>query len=266
MSRTVDLYPIWMLALIVGAGFSLASSPPLSAASFEVTPQQAQLDDPEATLQLLASAKNASGRTMDVTRVATYRSKDDSIATVDALGLIQPLRDGTTAIIVSHDGATIEVPVNVLGVDKPQAISFPRDIVPILTKSACNTGGCHGKAEGQNGFKLSVFGFDPVSDHEATTMQARGRRVFLPDAERSLILLKATATEPHGGGQRLERDSLRYRRLKAAGLPKGHSTSRKARRKSSGSKSSRRNKSCSAARAGSSASGPSTQRAMPAAA
>src|SRR5207248_3754888 len=85
---------------------------------------------------------------------------------------------------------------------------------PILTKATCNAGGCHGKAEGQNRFKLSVFGFDPRADHQALTMEARGRRVFPGSPDNSLLLLKATARVPHGGGKKIEKDSLRYRRLK----------------------------------------------------
>jgi hypothetical protein len=85
--------------------------------------------------------------------------------------------------------------------------------VPILTKATCNTGGCHGKAEGQNGFKLSVFGFDPRADYEAIVQQSHGRRVFVASPEHSLLLRKATAAEPHGGGERIELGDLRYRRL-----------------------------------------------------
>src|SRR5262245_7902613 len=33
---------------------------------------------------------------------------------------------------------------------------FENDIEPILSRYGCNSSGCHGKAEGQNGFKLSV--------------------------------------------------------------------------------------------------------------
>ncbi len=34
---------------------------------------------------------------------------------------------------------------------------FENDILPILSRYGCNSSGCHGKAEGQGGFKLSVF-------------------------------------------------------------------------------------------------------------
>ena len=87
--------------------------------------------------------------------------------------------------------------------DEP-AIRFATDIVPILTKHACNSGGCHGKAAGQNGFKLSLLGFEPEADYLAIVKEARGRRIFPANAGHSLLLLKATGQTPHGGGRRLD--------------------------------------------------------------
>src|SRR2546421_9302604 len=83
-------------------------------------------------------------------------------------------------------------------------INFPNQIVPIFTKAGCNAGGCHGKSSGQNGFKLSLLGFEPSEDYEHLTKEARGRRLFPAAPDRSLWLLKATATLPHGGGKRVD--------------------------------------------------------------
>src|ERR687892_723613 len=85
------------------------------------------------------------------------------------------------------------------------SVSFKLDVMPILTARGCNQGACHGKARGQNGFQLSLLAFDPDFDYSALTQQARGRRVFPAAPERSLILLKASAQLPHGGGLRLEK-------------------------------------------------------------
>jgi hypothetical protein len=199
----------------LGAGFFvlLAATPVVHAATFEVSPAAVTLDRPESTQQLLVSVKAADGRLVDVTRTAKYRSEDPKIARVDELGLVEPIRDGQVTVVVEHSGGSIRVPVTVQEVDRPTPISFPRDIVPILTKTGCNTGGCHGKAEGQNGFKLSVFGFDTLGDHGAIAHEGRGRRLFPSAPEQSLLLRKAVAAEPHGGGQRMDVDSLRYRRL-----------------------------------------------------
>jgi len=93
-------------------------------------------------------------------------------------------------------------------------IRFGTEVVPILSKLGCNSGGCHGKATGQNGFQLSLLGFEPESDYESLVNEARGRRLFLAAPERSLLLVKATARVPHGGGRRLDEDSDDYRILR----------------------------------------------------
>ncbi len=92
-------------------------------------------------------------------------------------------------------------------------VSFELDVQPILTAHSCNSGGCHGKQRGQNGFQLSLLGFDPDFDHAAVSRDARGRRIFPASPENSLLLLKATAELPHGGGRKIERDSEDYQTL-----------------------------------------------------
>ena len=48
-----------------------------------------------------------------------------------------------------------------------EGMHFENDILPILSRHGCNSSGCHGKAEGQGGFKLSVFASDPDADYAA---------------------------------------------------------------------------------------------------
>src|SRR3954466_14358732 len=106
--------------------------------------------------------------------------------------------------------------------DRP--INFANQIVPIFTKAGCNAGGCHGKSSGQNGFKLSLLGFEPTEDYEHLIKEARGRRIFPAAPERSLLLLKATGELPHGGGKRLEPGSEDYHlivRWISQGMPYG---------------------------------------------
>ena len=93
------------------------------------------------------------------------------------------------------------------------APSFVRDVLPVLSKAGCNAGACHAKPDGQNGFKLTVFSFDPKSDYRNIVQSARSRRVFPAAPEESLILLKATDTVPHEGGERFAKDSDAYRTL-----------------------------------------------------
>ncbi|MBS0261738.1 MAG: DUF1549 domain-containing protein [Planctomycetes bacterium] len=97
--------------------------------------------------------------------------------------------------------------------DTPVPVRFGTEVVPILTRLGCNSGGCHGKASGQNGFKLSLLGFEPELDYEFLVSEGRGRRVIPGSPDRSLLLLKATSRVPHGGGRRLAESSDDYRTL-----------------------------------------------------
>ncbi len=93
-------------------------------------------------------------------------------------------------------------------------LGFVNDVVPILTKASCNSGGCHAKAgNGQNGFRLSLLGFEPQEDYEHIVKEGHGRRVFPSAPEQSLLLLKASNVVPHGGGKRLDPGSEGYKRL-----------------------------------------------------
>jgi hypothetical protein len=90
-------------------------------------------------------------------------------------------------------------------------VSFVNDVMPVLTKSGCNTGVCHAKAgNGQNGFQLSLLGFEPQEDYEHLVKEARGRRLFAASPEQSLLLMKGSGKMPHGGGVRLPADSEGY--------------------------------------------------------
>ncbi|MEI6233959.1 MAG: S-layer protein, partial [Planctomycetota bacterium] len=101
-------------------------------------------------------------------------------------------------------------------------VSFVNDVVPTMTKVGCNAGGCHGKATGQNGFKLSLFGFEPQEDYEHLVYEQRGRRIIPSAPEASLLLTKGSGQVPHGGGKRIEPGTPQYellRRWIAQGMP-----------------------------------------------
>lgn len=104
----------------------------------------------------------------------------------------------------------------------PDSPSFRNDVLPILSKAGCNSGPCHGALAGKNGFRLSLRGYDPVTDYFSLTREALGRRLVKMAPARSLILLKPTLTLPHGGGKRFDVDSPEYRVIAdwiAAGAP-----------------------------------------------
>lgn len=120
----------------------------------------------------------------------------------------------------------IPLGAGVSAADSParRELHFANDVLPIFSRYGCNSSGCHGKAEGQNGFKLTVFGFDPPADYVALTQESRGRRVVPAIPEKSLLLQKMSGGMPHGGGVRILKGSEEYRLLRdwiAAGMPVG---------------------------------------------
>lgn len=177
-----------------------------------ITPGKRTLIGSEARQQLLVT-EAANGREVDRTRDVQFESTNPAVASVDSHGVVRAVADGSTSILVRSQGLLARMSVDVLRSAEALPVNFTNDIVPVLSKAGCNAGSCHGKQSGQNGFKLSVFGFDPVFDYAALVSESRGRRIFPVDAEQSLLLLKATNLVPHGGGQKFPAGSTEYNRI-----------------------------------------------------
>ena len=73
---------------------------------------------------------------------------------------------------------------------EPPPVEFLTDVMPVLAKIGCNGGKCHGSRTGQNGFGLSLRGYDPLGDFRALTDDLAGRRINRSRPESSLMLLK----------------------------------------------------------------------------
>jgi hypothetical protein len=198
-------------------------SPP-EIATLEIYPPKILLKGRDDARQVLVSATLNNGRSRDLTGLIRLTIADSSRAKVTERGRILPLSDGATEAIAELGGKVARVPVEVVEFANDLPVNFSNQVVPIFTKLGCNSGGCHGKQSGQNGFRLSLLGFDPQFDHETLTQEGRGRRLFLPAPDHSLLLLKGTGKIPHGGGRKLEPESDEYqiiRRWIAAGAPLG---------------------------------------------
>ena len=192
-------------------------SPGASWAAITCSVASVELADAFAGRQLLVSENG-----VDVTRTATYSTSNNKTAVVDAKGYITPTGDGVARVSVKHGNDVVEIPVAVTGFGTGRGVDFRTEVMPLLSKHGCNAGGCHGKASGQNGFKLSLFGFDTDFDYAAIAKEARGRRLFPANPDQSLFLLKGTGKLPHGGGKRLDPNSSDYlvmRRWIATGSP-----------------------------------------------
>src|SRR4029434_11133351 len=111
-------------------------------------------------------------------------------------GRAVPQASGSTTITVKFLDKTVTVPVAATQIEENLPINFPNQVVPVFSKLGCNSGGCHGKASGQNGFKLSLLGFEPELDYQTLKKEGRGRRLFPAAPDQSLFLLKATGQVP----------------------------------------------------------------------
>jgi hypothetical protein len=211
--RTVSRFLLLLLAAPVSA--AQADKPRL-----DVFPREIVLRGAVAEHALLVD-RVADGKTVDVARAAAYASSRPDVAAVEA-GRIRARADGEAEIRVTHDGLSATVKVRVEGAGGDRVPSFRHEVVPLLTRYGCNAGMCHGKEAGQNGFRLSLRGFDPERDFERLLLESRGRRFNLAAPEASLFLAKAAGTVPHRGGSMFPVNSRPYLRLVdwlAAGTP-----------------------------------------------
>lgn len=171
---------------------------------------------------LVVQAIYADGVTRDVTAQASYSVANKALVKLDHATLL-PVADGTTELKIKFQGKVLTVPVKVENAQDERPISFIADVMPVFTKAGCNTGGCHGSSRGKDGFRLSLFGYDPDGDHFRLTREAIARRINLALPEESLVLEKATNRVPHTGGERFKADSELYQTLLTwlkAGAPK----------------------------------------------
>jgi hypothetical protein len=196
-------YSIWTLAL---AGLALAAGvhaqetlpPGAKVIKVEVRPERVELRTPFEYRQLLITGVLATGERVDLTRMAKFETPA-SVKISDA-GQVRPAGDGTGEIRFDAAGQKGVIPVTVSGQKTKPAVSFVKDVMPVMSRMGCNAGTCHGSAQGKNGFQLSLRGYDPEFDHRALVDDLGGRRFNRAAPERSLMLMKPTGVVPHVGG------------------------------------------------------------------
>jgi hypothetical protein len=181
----------------------------------------------DARQQLLVTGTADDGSVRDLTHEVKWSVTPAEVARVTAGGLVIATANGSATVTAARDGKTATFSLSVEKIEEQFPINFGNSVVPVFTKAGCNAGGCHGKSGGQNGFKLSLLGFEPAEDYEHLVKEARGRRLFPAAPEHSLLLTKAVGTMPHGGGKRMDVDTDDYRlviRWIAQGMPYGQPT------------------------------------------
>ena len=191
----------------------VATEPASPVPSLRVYPPAVHLSNARDRQSLVVQTVEPSGITRDVTAQASLSVADAAKARLDGR-VLQPLADGDTSLTVTFADQTCSVPVHVEHAGLAPDLSFRRDVMPVFMRNGCNAGSCHGSARGKDGFRLSLFGFDPEADYHRLTREISGRRINLALPAESLLLTKATAAVPHTGGARLRADDAHYATLK----------------------------------------------------
>src|SRR6266568_8196176 len=206
------------LALVLGLLLPCLAS---AAEQLAILPPNIVLHGQPARQQLVLESSRDRQFAGQVTNGVEFISSDPSVLRIEK-GAAVPVKNGTATISAKAGKQSATAQVTVEAMDKPFEWSFRNHVQPVLAKNGCSAGACHGAAAGQNGFKLSLRGYDDEGDFLTLTHGALGRRVVTSDPGRSLMLLKPTGAVPHKGGKRFEVDSLDYRVLSqwiAAGTP-----------------------------------------------
>ncbi|HXG48992.1 MAG TPA: DUF1549 and DUF1553 domain-containing protein [Methylomirabilota bacterium] len=189
---------------------SVVSLPAAPLVEVTVHPARISLTSARDRQSIVVQAAYADGTTRDVTDQASMVVEDGRLARLDK-AILHPLADGSTILKVAFGGRSLRVPVVIEHATRPPATSFKLDVIPALTKAGCNSGGCHGASRGKDGFRLSLFGYDPDGDHTRITREQIGRRINLALPDESLILEKGLGAVTHTGGERWTKDSELYR-------------------------------------------------------
>jgi hypothetical protein len=116
----------------------------------------------------------------------------------------------------SHGSDDATNPARQWSVDGPGGVpSFTKHVVPLFAKVGCSARSCHGSFQGQNGFRLSLFGYDPKLDHaELTANEGQGPRVDVDAIDESLALRKPLGILDHEGGDCIDAGSWQHRILR----------------------------------------------------
>lgn len=179
----------------------------------EIFPEDIVLETKRDSQSVVVMATYEDDTTQDVTSNANFTFADPSLVDLKTRSHFIPVKDGETKLAVKVADKSVEIPVTVkdAAVDRP--VSFNLDVMPVFMRNGCNVGACHGSARGQDGFMLSLFGYDPEGDHFRLTREMAGYRVNLAIPEESLLVEKSIESVPHTGGKLMEKGGHAYNTL-----------------------------------------------------
>jgi len=196
-----------ILALLLLAGWTVSGASGAELVELRVFPKEVRLTTNRARQSIVIQGVYADGLTRDLASRAEWKLENPALVKREG-NLLLPVADGQTQLSLTVDGKTQQIPIIIEKATTPREISFKLDVMPIFMKAGCNTGSCHGAARGKDGFRLSLFGYDPDGDLFRITREQLGRRIDLAVPEASLLMEKSTGAIPHTGGKRFEKDSL----------------------------------------------------------
>jgi len=159
--------------------------------------------------RFIVVATREDGVTLDVTSQAVVKVAAPTLVRQEG-NVLYPAADGQTVLDVEYQGLRASATIAVKDAATPRPISFHLDIMPVLMRTGCNTGSCHGAARGKDGFRLSLFGFDPQGDYYRITREIGTRRINLASPKDSLLMEKSIGSVPHTGGKRFGQESEYY--------------------------------------------------------
>ncbi len=187
-------------------------APTAGLVSIHFSPDEVNLTTARDRQSFVVQATYADGITRDITKEAAVTAANPALLK-RAGATFYPLADGTTTLAVKFGDQSLLVPVKVAQATVQPPLSFRLDVMPIFMRAGCNTGSCHGAARGKDGFRISLFGFDPEGDHYRLTREMVGRRINLAVPSESTLLEKTIGAVPHTGGKRFEASSELYQTL-----------------------------------------------------
>ena len=204
--------------------------------SLRLVPEQVVLEGAGAGQRVLVLATGADGLEREVTAQASLSISHPEVASLGPEGRLVSISDGKATLRATLSGRSALAAVRASQSGRRDPVSFVTDITRILTRQGCNGSSCHGGVKGRGGFRLSSNAMHPAEDYDwivqgggyqVLTDKPRGPRnprIDREAPENSLLLLKPTLGQPHGGGMRFEDGSTDYRTILSwirAGVPYG---------------------------------------------
>ena len=172
------------IALLLAALSLPLPRPTARSSRVNVYPPDINLSTKADLQRFIVVATRDDGVTLDVTSAGRGQAgRSEALQARQEHALPAGRRPDDARNRVSGPQAAATVAVKDAAAERP--ISFQLDVMPVFMRAGCNTGSCHGAARGKDGFRLSLFGFDPQGDYYRLTREIGIRRINLasPDGE-----------------------------------------------------------------------------------